>query len=473
MTDVPSHSHLLPTLLRHAGIDFLHLGCNPASASPGVPELFWWEGPDGSQLLTMYAHGYYGAGLEPPSDWPHRTWLAMLMTNDNVGPPPPQKVKEVFAEAKRLFSAGTNVRFGSLGDFARLLLAEAPDLPVIRGDMPDSWIHGIMTLPEGTKTARNVRPLLPAVEALDTLLGVWGDPTEPLAELLDEAYEQSLLYSEHTWGLYGTACGPFRYGEEWRKAYASGVYAPAEQSYDDHQEYIRTTRDLVLPALEQRLMQLAAAVDVAGPRAVVFNPLPWPRDAVVRCPGFPEDVKALRDLHRGAVVDVQRVGDEALFVAAAVPSLGYSTYVPAAARTTEPDTVVSGRLENALLRVTVDAARGGVVSIVSKRTGRELVDDRRLALGQYLYERFDKAHVDAFLDAYLKTRPGWAGHLLRLWEQSGQSGPCGITLPAGMKVPRAQLVNLRGEPMGEPMPVEEGRLSLDLQAWAPASVVFE
>ena len=47
MTDVPSHSWVLPTLLSHAGIKFLQLGCNPASQYPRFPELFWWEGPDG------------------------------------------------------------------------------------------------------------------------------------------------------------------------------------------------------------------------------------------------------------------------------------------------------------------------------------------------------------------------------------------------------------------------------------------
>ena len=34
MTDVPCHSWILPTLLKHAGVDFLHLGCNAASSSP-------------------------------------------------------------------------------------------------------------------------------------------------------------------------------------------------------------------------------------------------------------------------------------------------------------------------------------------------------------------------------------------------------------------------------------------------------
>ncbi len=54
MTDVPSHSWVMPTLLYHAGIKFLQLGCNPASQFVRFPELFWWEGPDGSRILCQY-----------------------------------------------------------------------------------------------------------------------------------------------------------------------------------------------------------------------------------------------------------------------------------------------------------------------------------------------------------------------------------------------------------------------------------
>jgi hypothetical protein len=56
MTDVPSHSWVLPTLLKEAGIKFLQLGCNPASQYPRFPELFWWEGADGSKVLCNYTH---------------------------------------------------------------------------------------------------------------------------------------------------------------------------------------------------------------------------------------------------------------------------------------------------------------------------------------------------------------------------------------------------------------------------------
>ena len=87
LTDVPSHSRFLPTLLKNAGIDILHIGCNPGSTAPDVPPLFWWQGSDGSKLLTFYWAEYYGSGILPPKDWKHKTWMAMIFTHENSGAP--------------------------------------------------------------------------------------------------------------------------------------------------------------------------------------------------------------------------------------------------------------------------------------------------------------------------------------------------------------------------------------------------
>ena len=86
MTDVPCHTWVVPTLLKHAGVKFLHIGCNGGSHVMKVPPLFWWEGPDGSRVLTAYSPEY-GTELLPPPNWPYHTWLAMIMTGDNHGPP--------------------------------------------------------------------------------------------------------------------------------------------------------------------------------------------------------------------------------------------------------------------------------------------------------------------------------------------------------------------------------------------------
>ena len=69
---------------------------------------------------------------------------------------------------------GVKIRHGSLEDFADALLAEHPDLPVVKGDAPDNWIYGIMCDPGGVRLARDTHPLMPAVEALNTQLRAWG-----------------------------------------------------------------------------------------------------------------------------------------------------------------------------------------------------------------------------------------------------------------------------------------------------------
>ena len=58
MTDVPSHAWVTATILAHAGVKFFHIGCNEGCTHPDVPLLFWWEGPDGSRVLTMFSSDY-------------------------------------------------------------------------------------------------------------------------------------------------------------------------------------------------------------------------------------------------------------------------------------------------------------------------------------------------------------------------------------------------------------------------------
>lgn len=422
MTDVPCHSWILPTLLTRAGIKFLHIGCNGASSGPRVPPLFWWEGPDGSRLLTFYSSGAYGTDLIPPADWPHKTWLAMLMTGDNQGPPSLEDAKRLQKEAAEKLP-GVKAHFGRLSDFADALLAENPDLPVVRGDMPDPWIHGIGSMPVETALARRWRPRIGAIEALDTLLSVWGVPGQSATETVKSAYENSLLYGEHTWGSNGTKPGPFRYGEEWKKALQEGVYDNFNLTHEDHRDYARNIVSAVEPAMRERMERLALAVSVSGPRIVVFNPLPWMRNDVVEWVQKDFTASGLRDVAGGEIVPVAHDGDLRRFLASDVPPLGYKTYVPAESANESKDLQIHDAgsvIENISFRITLDLERGGIRSLVRKGESgdSEMVNQSSpYALGQYLYERFDIATVKAFVDAYV-TRPSeqWA------WNDFGKPG---------------------------------------------------
>lgn len=409
MTDVPEHTWVLPTLLKHAGVNFLQVGCNGGSKPMQVPPLFWWEGRDGSRLLTAYSPEY-GTPLLPPEDWPYPVWLAVIMTGDNHGPPTAAEVNKLIVQAAKEMP-DVKVKFGRLEDFYDAFMAEnTRDIPVVRGDMPDTWIHGFESMPVETKTGCNVRPLEGAVAMLDTELRAAGLETAPLSQPLARAYENSLLYSEHTFGYYGSQPGGFWYGDEWKQKLAEGKYARFLQSFNDKRAYIHTTESIITNALDERMQRLAQSVDADGPRIVVFNPLPWARGGEVQV-NVPDDgCSSVRDLASGKILDaVVTAGRTLRFFAGDVPAGGYKTFQPVAGRS--PASVASGGqgvIENAFLRLKVDAARGGIVSLVDLKTGRELVSPKdENALGAYLHERFAKTNVDAFTKAYTR---GWASH---------------------------------------------------------------
>jgi alpha-mannosidase len=421
MTDVPCHSWILPTLLTHAGVNFLHLGCNPASSSPQVPALFWWEGPDGSRLLTMYSAGGYGSSLLPPPDWPHKTWLALTMTSDNQGPPRPGQVKQMIDQVAKTLP-GVKVRVGQLSDFADRLIAEKPDLPVVRGDMPDTWIHGPMCDPAGAILARHIDSDIGAAESLATLLKVWNVNTpNPFAAIAD-AYENNLLYYEHTWGgalgwimrylgpgETGTgASDDWAYGDKWKADLAAGRFTRLQESWDEHSNYISTARDVIAPVLDGELKKLANATGGSGTRIVVYNPLPWQRDGMVAVKLRGDAIAALQPTDGGPAIAATADADAVRFLARDIPPLGYRVYAPAKRETPAPTDADAGTLENRWLKVTLDPATGTIRSLLEKGTGRELVDATAShQFGQYLYERFDADRVASFVKSYVKGKQAW------------------------------------------------------------------
>ncbi len=299
LTDVPSHSWVLPTLLKKAGIDFLHIGCNSLSSSPDIPRLFFWEGPDGSRLLTYYEARGYGSGITPPLDWNYSTWLAMSMTSDNVGPPGAGVVQN---HINQLNAAGKSFKMGELSDFSDLILAnDAGSIPVVKGDMPDTWIHGIGSMPIETKAARNYRPLIFALDALNTSLTFWGVSSSDITKTIYSAYEHSLRFGEHTWGNHGS---PDLYESEFQTQRNAGVYDEVAASWAEKGQEALTVEELIAPELAGKLKKLAASVNYSGDRIVVYNPLPWKRDGVVQVEVTGIKPRALKDLETGGCFPV-------------------------------------------------------------------------------------------------------------------------------------------------------------------------
>ena len=461
MTDVPCHSWILPTLLKHAGVDFLHLGSNSMSSGPELPSfgtqvetapgrisdmrqaLFWWEGPDGSRVLTMHSRTY-GSSIMPPADWPYPTWLALIHTGDNAGPPAPEAVRKVLEEGRAKLP-GVKIRFGRLSDFADALLKENPKLPVIRADMPDPWIYGVMSMPADTARIRETRPLLGMLEALDTLLGIWK-ATPGATPDIAAAYEQSLLYSEHTWG-YDAKRFPRTYGAQWQADRAGGKFMRLEESWDEHRAYSRRAAELTVPRLEAKLRRLSVSVAQPGRRIAVFNSLPWARGGVVKTAFSGVPPHSMSDAETGVLIPVEAKEGELRFLAQNVPALGYRTYTfsdkPAPKR--KPGAAANGEnvIENRYFRVTLDPGRGAIASVIDKTSSRELVDKQAgYGFAQYVHEQFSAADMERFVKTYTKPTSN------AIWGDFGKPNmPPVAELPHRTSTPRDARVRIERGPI--------------------------
>ena len=386
MTDVPAHSWLLPTLLHHAGIKFIQIGCNYTVQPMSLPQLFWWEGPDGSKVLCNYTP-HYGSGVKPPENWPSKNYLAVIMTHDNDGPPSPKEIEEVKKQVGEM--KGVRLHLTDLEEYAKVLLAENPQVPTIRGDMVDPWIHGVMAMPQESKTARNIRPLEPALDVLNTQLKTWGIATTSLASPLAKAYENSMLFSEHTFGAWAPGTGVFskdgktdvpvadryKYNEDFIKARKEGFYEKFESSFRDKAQYIITTDSIIATNFTARMNLLANHVKANAGDIVVYNPLPWKRSGVVD--------------FNGEKIAVENI-----------PANGYKVIRnTASASNFTASNVNTATLSTKFYTVTFDTKKGGIVSLIEKATGKELVDQHsNYALGQFLHERFSYAQTKDYHD---------------------------------------------------------------------------
>ena len=402
-TDVPDQAWALPTVLANAGVKFLHMGINPGckqmSLLGKLPVLSWWEGPDGSRVLLGFSPGYgwmdWGS-LTPPKGWRHRTWLAYMMRSDNQGPISPADAAKILERA-RAELPGVKVRYGDPAEFADAIIAEEkanPTLPVVRGDMPDTWIHGQMTAPEATRLHRLAKSDLITLGVLDTSLRALGVKVDSAAGRLEQGYRQSCLYSEHTWG-FSCYRERMRFQDpDWRARYDRGEFRRIDASFDYHMNYARRAYAIAQDGIRKRMEALARNVNADGPRVVVFNPLPYARDAVVTV-----------DMPEGfALPGGVRDGGKVSFLAKGLPAGGYKTFAAkredCARRNSDARERVPPVLDARHFTARFDLDRGGIASLVEKATGRELVKQGGRALGQFLHERFSQNEVLRFVGAY-------------------------------------------------------------------------
>lgn len=187
MTDVPGHTRGLIAPLAKHGIGLLDIGVNDASAPAHVPPLFLWKNPAGATLPVMYHLGYGGVTRAPGSDLA----LAVVVRGDNSGPHKPEEITMIHQNLARLFPKA-EVQAASLAEMADALAPYRDGLPVVTGEIGDTWVHGCSSDP--LKVAR--------YREISRLRDTWIERgTIQLGDATDLALQRRVtLEAEHTWG---------------------------------------------------------------------------------------------------------------------------------------------------------------------------------------------------------------------------------------------------------------------------------
>ena len=188
MTDVPGHTRGTIKPMAKAGLQFLHIGVNPASTPPDVPGLFIWEGTENCKIIVMYQKDYGSVMILPEG----QTAVAISFTGDNHGPQSPEQIADIYQGLRKRFPEA-KVFASTLNAVAEDVLSQKKHLPVITQELGDTWIHGTASDPLRVAQFRE----------LSRLRTEWikaGKVKEH--DSVDLSFGGKLIMvAEHTWGM--------------------------------------------------------------------------------------------------------------------------------------------------------------------------------------------------------------------------------------------------------------------------------
>jgi len=402
LTDAPSHVWTVPTILANAGIKYLSVGVNQTRAPLFKKNIhkkspFWWEGPDGSRVLTWFTAGYSQAGRiglkdgiermrtairadlygwrQRGDNYPYDAILLHGAYSDNVS------IGQGMARSITDYNATyayPKVVLCSNDVFFEYIEETFPDkIPTVRGGGGSWWEDGAGSSAVETGINRVTHEDAVAAEAVwATLAGTLEDSAFPQSEF-DRVWDNVLLYDEHTWGAHNS------------------IYNPdsdfVHRQWAIKAAYATDAADETKRLLGRGLERLVSRVKVEDGSVLVFNPTGRARTDVVH-------VKIPRGsvIMEGETVVPQQIAheDTALrdvtmaFVATDVPAVGYRTYcvVTEGSQLEQPQRFKDNVLENDFYRVTFDQETGAIASIIDKKLNKELVDAKSpYKLGQMIY----------------------------------------------------------------------------------------
>lgn len=387
--DVPGYSWALPQVLNKSNVKYMATGINTwIFGKPAIPisdNPFYWQGPDGSKVLTWisfdaYTEGFNTYGLTDITN-AYNKLSTKLPQLESQGYPYDAVLVLRGADNWDTSSTMTNLArlWNDTYDNPKIVLAHPEDFfkymeskyagqfPTYSGDWASWWDILGMTQPQSVAKNRWAHDNILSAEKLSTINDLLGLQAYP-ANDIELAYQKMMEFDEHSTG-----------GSPW-----PGYMTPEESQRQNeiYCGYATTAYETTANVLQTGLEALAGDVKSNKPSIIVFNPLSWNRTDVVRIKlsdGLFSRTFDLVDSETGLPVVYQKLEEtkEIMFVAENVPPIGYKKFEINFSQPSTPSSsvYVSGNIiGNQFYEITLDNADGHITSVYDKEAGRELVN---------------------------------------------------------------------------------------------------
>lgn len=409
MTDVPGHGAMLPAILAGAGIRFLHLGCNEFAMPPEVPPLFFWEAPDGARVLTMYGKGGYGSPVLPPENWKFPVWMAMMLTGDNYGPQSAESIRSLIQGAQDA-CPGADIVVGTMDQFYKELSQyDLSEVPVIKKDLADTWIHGVGSYPREVSMVRETRNRISVAKKLFTLNRFSGSERKLkiFLKMEDSTYDHLILFGEHTWGLdVKTWMGPDRMYE--KQEFLLEKVTPRDRQMESswHEQALRAEN-------AQRESYCALKLAQQGEKYAVFNP------TGSLFTGWACADRLPLKMGEGVFLDKKECSVEKIFgkpfvYVAEIPAMTAKELeiLPSIQKESSSLTVFHHKdclaVENHRYRVEFNAETGIVSRVFDKEQNAAILEENNgKSVFSYQYDKYGSDEADQFLKDYAYIPSEW------------------------------------------------------------------
>ena len=313
LPDVFGYSPAMPQIYRKSGLDYfmtVKLVANDTNRFPY--NTFWWQGIDGTRLLTHYVHGHYAAMVKPDEmislrdDYNAKQSSPEALSPYGYGDGGGGPTREMLEYLPRLSNTPGVPRAstGRVHDFFDSLVSDGTDHPVWNGELYFELHRGTYT--SQAKNKRNNRKCeitYRDAELWSSVAATQGKEY-PKAELV-EGWKGILLNQFHDI-IPGSSIGE--------------VYADSDKQYE---EILHTGESV----RREATTHLAGQIDTFGQGnpVVVFNSLSWDRTDVVSLEvDEPRQVRVVDP--NGEEAPSQLTDGKLTFVVRDLPSCGYGVY---------------------------------------------------------------------------------------------------------------------------------------------------